>query len=321
MYAKKFGMPAILAKAEALEKRMPKDHPVLLELIPFIKNLRSGYNGEKKIHYFLKQIPSQRFYIFHDLRLPYGDTYFQLDFVLLSPKVIILLDGKNHSGKLTFDRNQMTQEYQDKRLVYENPIFQANRHKLLLHYFFEKHKIPKIPIESLVVISKSSTELMISPGYSEAQKKVCRASNLIERMDEIYHRYNLDLFDHKMLDKIKKLLIRSYTPLETDILAKFNIKTFEIISGVQCPNCLMFGMGFKRKNWICPFCQFVSQDAHIQAIADYFLLIKPSFTNPEIRAFLQVSSSRAATYLLSLLKFPYTGTTKGRIYFQPKDFL
>jgi len=37
LYAKKFGMPAILAKAEALEKRMPKDHPVLLELIPFIK--------------------------------------------------------------------------------------------------------------------------------------------------------------------------------------------------------------------------------------------------------------------------------------------
>ncbi|WP_042454887.1 nuclease-related domain-containing protein [Neobacillus dielmonensis] len=321
MYAKKFQMPTILAKAEALERRTPKGHPVLLELAPFIKNLMSGCNGEKKINYFLKQIPTQRFHIFHDLRLPYGDSYFQLDFVLLSPKVIILLDGKNHSGKLTIEQNQMTQEYQEKRLVYENPISQANRHKLLLNYFFAEHKIPQIPIESLVVISKSTTELSINPSYTEAQKKVCRASNLIEKIEVIYNRYNRDQIDNKMVNQIKKLLLKSHTPLEVDILSKFNMLTSEIIPGVQCPRCFLYPMSYKRNNWICSFCDFVSQDAYLQAIADYFLLIKSSFSNPEIRAFLLLASSRATSYILSLTKFPYSGATKGRIYYQPKDFL
>lgn len=182
MFVKNLTLPTDLIKAEALERRIRSNHPIMADLKSFIKNLRSGYNGEKTINYYLGQIPDQRFYIFHDLRLPYGDAYFQIDALLLSSKIIFILDGKNHSGKLFIERNQMIQEFMDNRAVYENPIFQANRHKVLLNYFFNKHKIPILPIDSFVVITKSTAEVIISPGYVEAERKVCRAGNLLGKL-------------------------------------------------------------------------------------------------------------------------------------------
>lgn len=321
MFVKDLTVPLDLLKAEALEKRMPLNHPKLFDLRLFIKNLRSGYNGERKIHYFLAQIPPKRFLIFHDLRLPYGDGYFQIDALLLSPRGILMIDGKNHSGKLTIEKNQMIQEYKGNRIVYDNPIVQAHRHNLLLTYFLEKHKIPPIPIDSLVAICKSSTEVCISPGYSAAQKKVCRVSDLLGKIDMFYHQHNKIQLDHKTIEKIKKVLLKNHTPLITDILQKFSIQKSEIITGVQCPKCYLFPMEYNRKIWICSICHFISNDACIEAIREYFLLNPPSFTNKEIRIFLHLPSTRITTYFLSSLNFPFMGTTKGRIYFQPENFL
>ncbi|MEH7076959.1 nuclease-related domain-containing protein [Neobacillus drentensis] len=126
MFVKDLSVPLNLRKAETLEKRISQNHPILLELRTFIKNLRSGYNGERKMHYYLGQIPHKRFYIFHDLRLPYGEGYFQIDALLLSPSGILMIDGKNNSGKLIIEKNQMIQEFMDKRIVYDNPIAQAS---------------------------------------------------------------------------------------------------------------------------------------------------------------------------------------------------
>lgn len=60
-----------------------------------------------------------------------------------------------------------------------------------------------------------------------------------------------------------------------------------------------------------------SKDAHIHALHDYFLMISPQITNLELRDFLQIANSRSATYILSTLDFPFSGSTKGRIYHQP----
>ena len=321
LFVKPLEIPKNLLKAEVLEKRTPLEHPALAKLIPYIKTLKSGYNGEKTICYHLGQIPSQRFYIFHDLRLPYEEASCQLDFLLFSPKIIIILDSKNHSGKLIFEKNQMIQEYMDKRFIYENPISQADRHQLLLKYFFEKHKLPYIPIESLVVVSKSSTEVVISPGNREAEKKVYRASNVLGKMDQLYQQYNREWVDHKTLEKMKKLLLKKHTPLDINVLKKFDVANSSVITGVQCSNCLFIPMDYKRKNWICPICGFISQDVPKGDIKDYFLLGNPTFSNREIRSFLHLPSSRATSYYLSTQNFPYTGTTKGRIYYPPKDFL
>ncbi|MCL6570356.1 MAG: NERD domain-containing protein [Bacillus sp. (in: Bacteria)] len=70
-----------------------------------IRIIRSGYNGEKTIKYYLEKIPEQKYHIFYGLRLPIGNTFFQIDVLLLSPKLILILDAKNNLGTLRFEKN------------------------------------------------------------------------------------------------------------------------------------------------------------------------------------------------------------------------
>ena len=132
MFDKNLTKPIPLLQAEALERRIKLAMKKCQEIKNNIKILKSGYNGEKEINYQVGQIPHHKYHIFHDLRLPIGEAFFQIDVLLLSPNILINLDGKNHSGKITIEKNQMIQESFDTREIYENPVSQANRHKLLL---------------------------------------------------------------------------------------------------------------------------------------------------------------------------------------------
>ncbi|WP_462408783.1 nuclease-related domain-containing protein [Neobacillus sp. Marseille-QA0830] len=294
--------------------------------MPEIKNsirvLRSGYNGEKVLNYYLKLLPEEQYYIFHDLRLPnQGNSFFQIDALLLSKRNIIILDGKNHSGSLKIERNQMIQTFNDKREIYENPLDQGMRHKILLRYFFDRYVIPFVPIEYYVVITKSSTEIMIDKGYTEAKEKVCKATDLLRKIWENEKSYKKDIINQGVIERISQTLIDHHNPKRLDVLTTFGIGNPEIITGVQCPKCLSIPMIYNRKIWICPICHYISRDAFLKAINDYFLVINPFFSNPELRDFLHLPSSRTTTKYIHELNLPYTGVNRGRIYHQPTTLI
>ncbi|OHX51113.1 hypothetical protein BBV17_00100 [Cytobacillus oceanisediminis] len=56
-----------------------------------------------------------------------------------------------------------------------------------------------------------------------------------------------------------------------------------------------------------------NKKAHLPAIQDYLLLIRPAISNKQARAFLHLASEDTAFRLLSVM--PSSGTKKGRIYF------
>ncbi|MBT2697258.1 NERD domain-containing protein [Bacillus sp. ISL-40] len=309
--------PTFLLQAETLERRIADNHRKMQDVKAKIRILRSGYNGEKTIKYYLDQIPEHKYHIFYGLRLPIGNTFFQIDTLLLSNKFILILDAKNHSGTLRFEINQLIHEYGDNRDVYENPVAQVNRHKILLRYLFEKFKIPPVPIENLITVCKPSTEIIIQQGYQEAAQKVIRAYDLLKKVDELEEKYTEKKLNQKHLNQMINLLKKQHTPQKIDILNFFQITEDELITGVQCPRCLYVPMDYRRSKWICPECLLFSKEASINGINDYFLLIKTSFSNPEIRKFLLLPSSRSTTSFLPKLNLPQTGTKRGRIYHQP----
>lgn len=319
LFDKQLTVPTELLQTEALLGRLRSDHPKRQEIESFIKIKRSGYNGEKAINYYLSLYPEKRFHIFHDLRLPLNGKFFQMDVVLLTVKGIILLEGKNHSGKLTIERNQMVQEFSEKREVYENPIAQAFRHKELLRYWLEKYQIPLLPIHYLVVISKSSTEVLISTDYKEAENKICKAYDLLKKIGEVEPYFTKECLDTKTMNKVRRLFLNKHTPKQTDILEKFNVNSEDVLNGVHCPYCLAIPMTYKQGKWVCSSCDKTSKDAYFKAVNDYFLLIKPTITNSEFRHFLEVPTSRATTYLLSLLTLPTRGVNRHRIYFNKSN--
>lgn len=320
MFAKDLEVPFSLLQAEALEGRYKENQEKLVELKAKIKRLRSGYNGEKTINYHLKLIPDEKYYIFHDLRLPVEKTFFQIDALLLSSKWILILEGKNHSGTLRFEKNQMIQEVNNTKEVYENPISQANRHRILLRYLFGKEKVPKIPIENFVVVCKTSTEIIISSGYTEAENKVIKASDLLWKIEGLEHNFKKEYLNPKEIERVRELLLKKHTPNRMEILKKFEIAEANVTTGVQCPSCSFIPMTYERQKWICPSCHFSSKDAYIKAINDYFLIVKTSITNEELRRFLHLPSSRSATYIFSLLKLPHRGNYSSRVYYQPELF-
>ena len=309
--------PTFLLQTEALERRVAENHRKMPDIKSKIRILRSGYNGEKTLKYFLEQIPDHKYHIFYGLRIPTGNTFFQMDALLLSPKLILIIDAKNHSGTLRFEKHQLIHQYADNRDVYENPIAQVNRHQVLLRYLFEQYKVPIIPIESLVTVCKPSTEIIINQGYAEAEKKVVRAYDLLTKVDELEEIHCVKKLNQKIINQVINLLITQHSPLKIDILNYFQMTEVEIIPGVQCPRCLYMPMDYRRGHFICPVCLLFSKEAFNNGINDYFLLIKPSFTNPEIRKFLQMPSPRTTASNISKQNLSYTGTKRGRIYHQP----
>jgi hypothetical protein len=320
LFDKNLTKPIPLLQAEALEGRLRIDHEKMPEIKNSIKILKSGYNGEKEINYQLGQIPQHKYHILHDLRLPVGEAFFQIDVLLLSPTILINLDGKNDSGKITIEKNQMIQEAYDTREVYENPISQTNRHKILLKNWIEHHQLPPVFMDNLVCFSRSSSEIIITPGYREAEKKICKAHDLIKRIEELEMYHKKVWVSEKDIFKLSSLLLRDHTPKREEILKLFKIPESDITKGVQCPECLVAPMIYHRHKWICNTCKFIAKDAHIKAIYDYFLIFKPWFTNCEIRNFLNISSPRAVGYLLSFLDLPRLGYTSDTVYHQPTFF-
>ncbi|MFC4802681.1 nuclease-related domain-containing protein [Neobacillus sp. GCM10023253] len=309
--------PIPLEQTEALIRRITQYHPKRPNIEKEIKKLYSGYQGEKKLRYFLGLIPDKKYHIFHGLRLPIGNTYFQIDALLLSPKLTLIIESKNYAGTITIEKDQLIQEVNESKEVYDNPLEQAIRHKILLQYLLEKYQLPAAPIEVLAVMTRSSSVIKIAPGYHEAEKKIVKAGNLLRKIEELENRYTAERIDQKTIGKIKRLVLSKHTPLKIDVLRKFDIGIKEIIQGVCCPRCLHIPMQYRRQKWYCPVCELLSQDAYIEAINDHFLIVKNSLTNRELREFLHIPSSRQATYLLNLKKLPSTGSNKGRIYYQP----
>jgi hypothetical protein len=309
--------PITLEQAKAAQRRLPINHIMKKAIEAKVRKLASGYQGEKTLNYFLGLLPDKKYHIFHGLRLPIGNYFFQMDALLLSPKLIIILESKNYSGTILIEKHQLTQEINNSKVIYENPIAQVNRHKILLHYLFEKYQVPSISIETLVVFTKASTEIKIATGYIEAEKKIGKVHNLLKKIEELEKYHNKDRIDQKTIGKIRRLVLNKHTPLRTDILQTFGIDKSDILTGVRCPNCSFLPMQYNRKNWICPECPCTTKDAYLEAVNDYFLLINPSITNSELREFLQLPSRRSSTYLFTLLNLPSTGSKKGRIYHQP----
>lgn len=316
MFEKNLTKSLVLQQHEALLRRISLNHPKRPNVEARKDKLKAGYNGEKTINYFLGLLPPKNYHIFHNVRLPAEQGFFEIDTYLLSLKCSFILEGKNYSGTLSLERNQLTQTVNDEIKVYENPLVQVNRHKILLKYWFEKYQLPIIPFEHLVCFSNTSTTININQGYTEAEKRVCKAVDLIRKINEFEQFLKKETIDQKSIGKIKKLILTKQTPLRIDMLKTYGIDKQDILTGVHCTECNFSPIQYKRGFWVCPECHFQSRDAHLQAINDYFLLFKPSITNSELREFLHIPSSRAATNIFTNLQLTNTGNTKDRVYFQ-----
>jgi ribosomal protein L37AE/L43A len=315
MNVKKRIPPHKLLQTEALLQRLqPLDHPKRPLIEQDFKKRKAGYAGERSVDYHLSFLTDKKYMIFNDLSLPMEPHDFQIDSLLVTPYYLLPIEIKNISGILTIDPefDQLSKEFNGIETGYQDPITQVNRQKLLLQKWFLNNKLPCPPIEFLVVFSHPSTILKMAPGHKRIPPydKIIHAQNIVREISKLNTQYTREVINIK---KVKRLLLNQHKPKYSSILTTYQLTETDIIKGVQCEKCLHI-MNRKTGIWQCSNCHHLSETAHHKAIQDYFLLIKPTITNRELRNFLNLSSPRSATLILQSLNLKTEGSTKGTVY-------
>lgn len=316
MIDKDLTVPIKLQADYALDERLAEDYPKKGAILEDIAKREAGYNGEKNLCYHLNFLPKEDFRILFDLQLKINDKEFQIDVLLISLYFALIIEVKNFAGTLVFDSkfNQFIRTINNKEEGYPNPLTQAKKHQLLLDSWLKKNKFP-LPVDYLVAISYPSTILR----STEAKKipihdKVLHAENIPLKIHELQKRYKEPILTPRSLKKLSETIIRSHTLVRPEILQTFSIPPEDIQKGVCCPQCKGFAMLRKYRRWHCPHCSFISKDAHVQALKDFYLLISPTITNLQCREFLHLSDRKTAQFLLTSLNLSYSYIGRKRVY-------
>ncbi|RSK54610.1 nuclease-related domain-containing protein [Bacillus canaveralius] len=322
MIVKRRTVPLKIQVGEALLRRLPEGAFSREELQGDLERRRAGYWGEQSIDHYLSFLDEKKYLIFHDLNLPRGEYTFQIDTLLLTANLAIILEVKNIAGTLFFDQlfHQLIRTNANgKEEGFPDPITQASLQKYQLNEFLHELQVPDIPIEYAVVICNKHSILKTNPGQEKIFRKVFKTPHLLNWIQALEKVYPKEVLSSKELRKISRQLIKKNTPPRKLFLDRYLTSKDELITGVYCPFCFYIPMQRMKRHWHCPDCSTKSRDAHMLALRDYFLLIDSKISNQQFRDFAQLSSRDIASRLLISTNFPSSGTTKGRFYFPPAD--
>lgn len=318
MHVKELSIPSRVPILESLLRRLPEGHPKFETIKSDLAYVWKGYHGEKAVSYYLDFLPEKENFIFHSLRLPSGKYHFQIDYLVLTTRYALILECKNFFGTLLFDSsfNQMIRTANDKEEGFQDPISQAKWHQQQLRNWLLSHNI-SLPIEFYVVISKPSTIIKATPQNKQAMSKVVHGHSLLERISEIDRRFDTEVLDVKEVRKLSRLLLKSHTAESFNALRKYGLRGNELLPGVICPTCKRSPMIRKGRTWHCNGCGMKDKNAHISAVEDYFRLVGDSITNKQFREFVHLESDTSAKKMLQAMELPFSGSNKGRIYYDP----
>ncbi len=277
----------------------------------------AGYKGEQQLDYHLESLThNKNVRVFHDLRLPLRDYYFQIDTLLLTPFCILIIEVKSIAGTVTFfnEFNQYTRKINNQEEGFSNPLSQAKRHQRQLRDWLTMYNIPSLPIDYLVVISNPSTIIRTTNPNKRELSKVIHLEDVMSKIIEVTSNKK-ELVSQKIMNKMTKQLLKSNVQYKPSPEKTYNISTHDIVTGVQCPECLLIPMIRMRGKWKCSTCSTYSKDAHIRALEDYYYLVSPEITKKKLRSYLHLHSRRTAVDILSSLKIESEGDNRGRIYY------
>jgi hypothetical protein len=312
-------VPVQAEQCIALLKRMPKKHPVRPIVEKDLRLWLKGYYGELNAAYFLSFLPEDEYYIFHGLRLT-DKKAFQMDILLISAKFALIIEVKNISGKLKFKKGSdlMIRELNNNEEGMDNPIQQVKRHHLQFFNWLKAKNFKGIPIEHLVVISKTSTIIETTPDNLQIFQKMIYAESLPDKIQELEVKYTKPRITKKTIAQLSDTLIKEHEIHIPDVLQTYNLLRSDINPGVQCPNCDVFHMTYLSGKWHCFKCNYTCKKAHLPAINDYFLILDRTITRKQLAEYLHMDLIKARNLLLSL-DLPSTGTKRSTKYFLPKN--
>lgn len=309
--------PLRIKQEEALLRRLSPSHKKRQEISDSLRKLRAGYRGETELDYHLQFLPEKDFLIFQDLRLPIQDHFFQLDTLVLTPAYALIIESKNIYGHLYFDpvSKQVIRTFHGKKEGFPDPLLQTKRQQIHLQKWMS---IKPYPVYQLISIGSPSTIVETCPGNESLFKHILHAEHIPDKILDLPSESKL--LSAYQLGKISERLLQEHTPVELDILDRYQLSPSDLLQGIPCPQCPSHTLTRIYANWKCLQCQTKIKKAHVRVIKDH-LLLHGSITNEECCELLGLSSYHTATRLLKAMNLPFKGNTKGRVYISDLEYL
>lgn len=315
MIIKPLEVSGLILQTEALNRRLPISHTKKEIVKRDARNLRSGYKGELSLDFPLSFLSHQKYLIFHNLRIPDPNGYFQIDILILSTNFIVIVEVKNIFGEVLFDgMGQVIRKTEEIEEGFANPIDQVNLQHFRLLQWLRQFDFPPIPLEKVVVYSNPNTVLKNVTNDKIVAETVIHKEKLRTKIEEFSNMHITACFNEKQLKELTFQLISSNTPAKANVMEKYQIDKGELVKGVICPDCSHIPMLYKSGKWLCNYCDGLSRVAHRYTLIDYNLLINNYINNREARDFLLLESDSITRKLLQKEKLDQFGTTSGRRY-------
>ncbi|MCF6138718.1 nuclease-related domain-containing protein [Pseudalkalibacillus berkeleyi] len=276
---------------------------------------KTGYRGELTLGYYLAYLPPKETSIFNGLRLFDTLHFFQMDTVILTPTFILIVEVKNISGRVKFDDvKQMIRTLDGKEEGFLNPFLQVEWQKEKLKRWLDQHKFPEIPIKHHIVISNPST--IIEPS-AHIPTNLTPAANIYFAIEDLKNAHPIEVMKKEQIRKLSRLFIKKHTPYVPDVMEKYKLIKEDLRTGIYCPACKQLAIKRKQGRWVCSECEIDRENAHIEVLKEYKLLLGPTISAAEFQWFAGLPSQLMARRILQSMDLQVIGKNKGTRYVLP----
>lgn len=200
-----------------------------------IRFLQYGLYGEEALMFELKN-SHMPMYIMHDLFFEMNGLKTQIDFLVITRKLVIIIECKNLYGNITIDNNgnfirtvQIGKHY-NKQGIY-SPITQNQRHidmirelrrvskSVLARPLFEKNFDSNY--KSIVVLSNPKSILNMQYAPKEIKEKVVKVDGLISYIKKLHDLCNNGNMSDDKMKKLADFFLEKSVPNNQDYTEKY----------------------------------------------------------------------------------------------------
>lgn len=219
-----------IGKLEALKERV--DENVKQEIDKQIKNARYGEAGEKNIAFELKN-SGMDMMILHDLYFESGDLTAQIDYIVITRKIVFVIECKNLYGNIKIDNRgtfiRLLGRGEEKGIY--SPYTQNERHlqlikklrldskNLIQRWMFDKNFDDCY--KSVIVLANPQTVLKDREAPKEVKKKVIRHDQLIGYIRKANEESSLPVSSVDEMKKLAEFFLKSAIPNKSDYTKKY----------------------------------------------------------------------------------------------------
>ncbi|MFC4386565.1 nuclease-related domain-containing protein [Gracilibacillus marinus] len=287
------------------------ESPIRNELERQYQRERKGHEAECDSDFHMERLGflhSKKAIYIPGIRLPtkIGNTYFQIDSLLLTTSFALIIESKSSSGQ--FNYSEYGKNFIHDKFDMLDPIIQSEEQRDQLQQWLNR---ADYPIETIVGLSNSHAKIITDQTSKWIHERVMHFGHLKSAIPHLANKHQQEILKRDQLLRLKKYLLTHHTERHYT----FNTFFTPYAQGVLCPKCYTLGMKRTRYTWCCLRCKHVSRDAHLEDLLDYFCFVHNRITNRECKHFLGLDSSHTAYNLLRQAPFlEPRGTSKGRYY-------